>query len=100
MKTMNEFKVSMPYHGLSSFLQLFMLKEVVITLLVSMPYHGLSSFLPLLKQYTRIKPVCFNALPRAFFFSTWGIPGLITFKVNSFNALPRAFFFSTNEAKI
>ena len=70
MKTMNEFKVSMPYHGLSSFLQLFMLKEVVITLLVSMPYHGLSSFLPLLKQYTRIKPVCFNALPRAFFFST------------------------------
>ena len=41
------------------------------------------------------KVTCFNALPRAFFFSTW--QKMEEFMPNKcFNALPRAFFFSTS----
>ena len=37
---------------------------------VSMPYLGLSSFLQNITRLMKNLPQCFNALPRAFFFST------------------------------
>ena len=37
--------VSMPYHGLSSFLQKMEASQADTLDIVSMPYHGLSSFL-------------------------------------------------------
>ena len=86
--------VSMPYHGLSSFLlknnftekinvkcfnalprafffsTLRKLKFIASICIVSMPYHGLSSFLQLRHKEVGKGLDCFNALPRAFFFST------------------------------
>ena len=114
-------KVSMPYLGLSSFLHTVYYCSWRNSVCVSMPYHGLSSFLPLTESIDRLdKQACFNALPRAFFFSTLSTEvslkkdlklvsmpyhGLSSFlRFNNliggsgeycFNALPRAFFFST-----
>ena len=62
--------VSMPYHGLSSFLQAKR-HELIKKITVSMPYHGLSSFLLVTRLDNGSKYQCFNALPRAFFFSTF-----------------------------
>ena len=95
MNIKNRINVSMPYHGLSSFLPKNILYNKEGIKNVSMPYHGLSSFLHEGYLVYRRMLLCFNALPRAFFFSTG--KDLIMKKINkSFNALPRAFFFSTS----
>ena len=61
--------VSMPYLGFSSFLPLCALEKRNL-ISVSMPYLGLSSFLQKKKSAETNIETCFNALPRAFFFST------------------------------
>ena len=111
----------MPYFGLFPFLpgddgNLVMSKEVV-----SMPYFGLFPFLRNLVMSKEVKEACFNALLRAFSFSTvydkllsvlkqrvsmpyFGLfPFLhieaLTESIDrlGFNALLRAFSFSTND---
>ena len=84
----------MPYHGLSSFL-LEIAKDIIKhNASVSMPYHGLSSFLQDGLSDLDYLEKGFNALPRAFFFST-KLSTVDTRIQYRFNALPRAFFFST-----
>ena len=122
VRSLRDAYVSMPYHGLSSFLQRTVLQKFIF-ITVSMPYHGLSSFLHIGQSLIDNSDMfCFNALPRAFFFSTaneikkfaellfFSMPyhGLSSFLLldkilcstcygECFNALPRAFFFSTRK---
>ena len=67
---------------------------------VSMPYLGLSSFLQLYQLISTRIQLRFNALPRAFFFSTILLHNHYSILYLCFNALPRAFFFSTMSAKM
>ena len=88
--------VSMPYFGLFSFLPISMNTIIKFFKTVSMPYLGLSSFLHICsKLVTHYLIRRFNALPRAFFFSTATYRLRNVRSILCFNALPRAFFFST-----
>ena len=60
----------MPYLGLSSFLPYSNLQDYFHGNKVSMPYLGLSSFLRFSNPSSPTSFKGFNALPRAFFFST------------------------------
>ena len=60
-----------------------------------MPYFGLFSFLQYGVQVVPVTEFCFNALLRAFLFSTTGEILTADAKRNRFNALLRAFLFST-----
>ena len=59
------------------------------------PTSGFLLFYSVVANSTIKSQDCFNALPRAFFFSTFLELENVNEIIKSFNALPRAFFFST-----
>ena len=60
-----------PTSGFLLFYKKMAIQEKNTLLFVSMPYLGLSSFLPEMTTTEKeVTTTCFNALPRAFFFST------------------------------